>query len=304
MRIVVGTRGSALARTQTQSVVDALAKQRDDLAIEVRVITSTGDRDRETPLGTGGSAGLFTREIEQALLDRSIDLAVHSMKDLPTKGDASLAVVAVPERANPCDALVTATGSDLASLPGGARVGTGSPRRRAQVLAVRDDLVVLPLRGNVDTRVRKLRAGDYDAIVVAWAALDRTGIACCAVDLPLDDFLPAPGQGALAVQARIDDDALNALVASIDHAATHACVTAEREVLVALGGGCAIPMGALAVAARGDRIELRAAVLSPDGKRKLAVSGSDVRARCAELGRRLGEELANAGALGLGGPDQ
>ena len=299
MRIVVGTRGSALARTQTQWVVEALKKQRGDLEVEVSIITSSGDRDRKTPLSAGGSVGLFTRELEGALCDRAIDLAVHSMKDLPTEGDASLVVAAVPQRASPCDALVTKTGSDLASLGSGARVGTGSPRRQAQILALREDLVILPLRGNIDTRVRKLEAGDYDAIVAARAALDRMGIACCAVDLSVNDFLPAPAQGALAIQTRRDDGELSALVASLDHAATHACVTAERELLVGLGGGCAVPLGALGIAVAGDRIELEAAMLSTDGKKKLAASGSDTTARCAELGRKLAAELSEAGARAL-----
>ena len=301
MRIVIGTRGSALALTQTRAVADALKAHRPNLEIEMRIIMSSGDRDRKSDLSAGGSIGLFTKELESALLDRSIDLAVHSMKDLPTTTDPSLVVAAVPERASPCDALITGSGEDLASLEPGARVGTGSPRRRAQILALRRDLQILPLRGNIDTRLRKLERGRYDAIIAARAALDRLvpDMRCRARDLPLDDFLPAPAQGAIAVQTRRDASDLTDLLASMDHPATHACVTAEREVLVALGGGCAIPLGALALPLENELIELRAVMLSLDGTSKCAASGADTRACAAQLGRRVAEQLTHAGALEL-----
>ena len=302
MKILIGTRGSVLARAQARLVIDALARHHPQVEFQVRVITSAGDRDRKIPLPETPSVGFFTRELELALVARTIDVAVHSLKDLPTRVDPSLVLAAVPERASPCDCLVSARSGAVgtfSSLPLGARVGTSSPRRRAQLLALRSDLVVLPLRGNVNTRLRKLREGRYDAVVVARAALERLDLAEDALDLPLDDFLPAPAQGALGVQARCADATVLDILASIDHLPTRACVTAEREVLLALGGGCSLPIGALARILGPDRLELRSAVFSRDGRRKLCASARRPVGEPRELGREVAEELLRAGALTL-----
>jgi hydroxymethylbilane synthase len=278
--IRIGTRASKLALTQTQWVADALMAAHPGLACEIVHITTAGDRQRAQPLPAIGGKGLFTKEIEEALLRGEIDLAVHSFKDLPTRLPDGLVVAAVPERAPANDALIIADSrlqisdwrsknggqeSRVFAVPSGARIGTSSPRRAAQLRHVRPDLRPEPIRGNLDTRLRKLAEGRYDAILVALAGLIRLGLADRATEiLPFDVVLPAPGQGALAIEIRAGDAFVADLVASVNDASAAVAVQAERALLEALGGGCSLPLGAYAELA-GDTLRLRAILLSPDG---------------------------------------
>lgn len=244
--LVVGTRGSALAQAQTSLVVTAFQAQFPDAQVVTRCIRTQGDRDRSSSLRDIGGQGVFVREIEAALLAGEIDLAVHSLKDMPTNSPTGLMVAAYLPREDPRDAIVSRGDLDLASLSPGATVGTSSMRRRAQILHVRPDLVVKDIRGNVNTRLSKLTSGQgYDAIVLALAGLRRLGLEDAAAEiLPLDVMLPAPGQGAIAIQVRSQDAELRELLSSLDHLKTRAAVTAERAFLRAFGAGCRAPVGA------------------------------------------------------------
>ena len=267
-RLVIGTRGSRLALVQAREVSRALSTASSGLEIVLREITTAGDRDRTRSIPSMGETGVFVREIERALLAGEVDVAVHSLKDLPVEQPAGLMVGATPVRGDPRDVLACREASGFDDLPQGARVGTSSVRRAAQLLALRDDLDVQPIRGNVDTRLDKLARGDYDAIVVARAALDRLGRtdACTEVLAP-EVFLPAPGQGALAVEVREGDLDVLRHVASINDTTTFVTTHAERDVLSRLGGGCHLPLGALAEAASDGTFVLRAVLLSEDGRR-------------------------------------
>ena len=295
-RVVIGTRGSALATWQARHVASALSARGGGLRVELRVIRTRGDRALQTPLHAMGDKGLFTREIEEALLAGEVDLAVHSLKDLPTQLPDGLVLGAVPEREDPADVVVSKAAPCLEALPGGAVVLTGSLRRRAQVLHRRPDLNVRDVRGNVPTRLRKLDESDACAIVLARAGLVRLGLAG-RISRRLDpaEFLPACGQGALAVEVRGDDRALSELLRSIDHAASRAAVTAERALLAALGGGCQVPIGAYARTQAGaGTLALTGMVANLDGSRLMrrTVTGACAAGRGAEdLGRRLAELL-------------
>jgi hydroxymethylbilane synthase len=235
----IATRGSALARWQAERIGSLLA---DD--VEYVLVSTTGDRDQHSDLHAIGGQGVFTKEVQQAVLEGNADLAVHSAKDLPPATPEGLVLGAVPERGDPRDALV---GSALADLPTGARVGTGSVRRRAQLAALRPDLTFGPLRGNIETRLRKREERGYDAVVVAFAALERLGLADDATDvLDASVLLPQVGQGALAVECRDDDERARAALRVIDDIEVHRCVGAERSFLRELGGGCDLPCAALA----------------------------------------------------------
>jgi len=261
-----GTRGSALARWQTDHVIGLVRASRPDIQIECEIISTRGDKVLDTPLPLIGGKGVFTEELEAALLGRHIDCAVHSLKDLPTEAQAGLAVAATPPRANVEDVLVSRKGYTIATLPQRAQVGTSSLRRAAQLLKVRPDLVILDLRGNVDTRVRKALAGDsaYDAIVLARAGLERLGHASVISEvIPAGVMLPAPGQGAIAVQSR-DEAEMIEILGVVHHAPTAMAVTAERAFLAGLGGGCSVPVSAYA-SWNGPRLEMRGRVSSPDG---------------------------------------
>ncbi len=256
-------------------MADALIAAHPGLACELVHITTSGDRQRTQPLPQIGGKGLFTKELEEALLRGDVDLAVHSLKDLPTQLTEGLVVAAVPARAPANDALIIADcrlliadwqegKSRVLALPEGARVGTSSPRRAAQLRVARPDLVPVPMRGNLDTRLRKLAEGQADAIVLAYAGLVRLGLAEKATEvLAFDVMLPAPGQGALAIEARAGSEAASLAAAIADPAATVA-TAAERALLDALGGGCSMPLGAYAEAT-GGMLRLRAILLSPDG---------------------------------------
>ncbi len=269
----VGTRGSALARWQADHVAQLLQAAHPALRIEVVVITTRGDQVLDTPLPLIGGKGLFTAELEAALRGGAIDLAVHSLKDLPTENPPGLLICAVPPRAAAHDVLVSRAGHTLATLPPGAVVGTSSTRRAAQLRARRPDLQILDIRGNIPTRIGKAldSQGPYDAIVLARAGLERLGRLDAAIEtLPLDVMLPAPGQGALAVQSR-DEAPTWALLQPIDHATTRLAVTAERAFLAGLGGGCAVPVAAYSEI-DGTTLVLRGRVSAPDGSQQIDVA--------------------------------
>ncbi len=293
--ILFATRPSALARWQTQWVARALESAHPGLTCREEVITTRGDRLLDRPLPEIGGKGLFTQELEAALLSGRVDAAVHSLKDLPTEMPAGLAVGAMPRRAEVRDALVSARGYTLETLPQGAVVGTSSLRRAAQLLAVRPDLQIRPLRGNVDTRVRKALEGQYDAVVLAGAGLVRLGLTeYISQWLPLEVMLPAPGQGALAVQCRADDEATLSLLAAIDDPATRAAVEAERAFLSALGGGCAVPVAAYAEPFPDGTMRLRGFVGSPTGQGFWR--GEAVGAEPHALGQALAARAVGEGA--------
>jgi len=253
----IATRGSALAVAQTELVIRCLTAAHPQLQVELVTIQTRGDQQQHAPLWKLEGYGFFTTQVEAALLDGRADMAVHSFKDMPTQSDARLTVAAIFERLYPEDAMVAASEATcLDDIPQGAKVGTSSPRRMAQLAALRPDLDVRPLRGNVETRVQKVRTGEYDAIVLARAGLERLGMSD-AISFCFDPtvFVAAPGQGALAIQTRADDAATQALVACLNHTPTAVCVQAERAVLAALHPGCHAPVG---VHARrvGDELEI------------------------------------------------
>lgn len=262
----LGTRGSHLALWQARHVQEAIARAQPSTAIEVRTVETRGDVLTDTPLWTQGGQGFFTSEIDQALLSGEIDLAVHSLKDVETETQDGLTIAAVLPRGPVEDVLVSRGHRRLEELPRGARVGTCSLRRRASILRARPDLVCDDLRGNVPTRIARLDQGDYDAIVLAEAGLERLGLAHRIVQrLPAAHFVPAPAQGAIAVMCRKNDEETKALLRLIDDASTHAAVRVERAVLTALEAGCQAPVGVLAEV-KGRRIEARARVWSANGR--------------------------------------
>ncbi len=294
----IGTRGSRLARRQTDQVAGALRAAHPDLAIRIETVRTTGDRDRATPLARLPGVGFFVKDLEQALAEARVDLAVHSLKDVPTRVADGLAVAsAVPERADPRDCLLTSDGLALDALPRGAAVGTSSPRRRAMLLAARPDLAMTDLRGNVETRLRKVADGLCDATVLAAAGLERLGaMDARAVPLATDVVLPAAGQGALGLEHRADDEAVRGWVSAVDHGPTHLAVVAERAVLARLGAGCRTPVGVLGRVAEGGRLHLEASLLSPDGRHRLRRSAEGEAAGAAALGRQLAEAMLADGA--------
>jgi hydroxymethylbilane synthase len=288
MRLVLGTRGSELARAQSLLVAAVLRARGHEVVVEV--VVTRGDKETHAPVPQLGGKGLFTAELEAALHDGAIDLAVHSLQDLPTEDVDGLAIVAVPARADPGDALVAA--ARLAELPAGARIGTASLRRRAMVLRRRPDLVVVDLRGNVGTRLAKVADGALEGVVLATAGLERLG-RTDAIREALD-FLPAPAQGALGVQARADRADVREALGALHDPLAAACTTAERALLHTLGGGCSVPVGALAEPARRGRLHLRACVVSVDGTRCIEAEGDG--ADPAVLGREVAAELVARGA--------
>ena len=292
----LGTRGSPLARWQADWVTAQLRQL--GYQVEQILISTQGDV-RSGPIGSFGGQGVFTKEIQRALLEGQVDLAVHSMKDLPTEVIDGLSVAAIPPREKVGDVLISPGGVTLEQLPAGARVGTGSMRRRAQLLNVRPDLQLIDIRGNVDTRLKKLDSGDYEAIVLAEAGLTRLGLSERILQvLPKSVMLPAVGQGALALETRTSDEATRAAVAKLDDAETHAAVVAERALLATLRGGCLAPVGAWG-RVEGGALKLDAVVLSPDGRERRYGQIEGAPADAANLGRDLAERLAAEGARDL-----
>jgi hydroxymethylbilane synthase len=297
MKLIFATRPSALARWQTQWVITALKAAHPDLICKEKVITTQGDKILDKPLPEIGGKGLFTQELESELLSGSVHCAVHSLKDLPVENPEDLTIGCIPVRAEVRDALISAEGYTLESLPPASVVGTSSLRRAAQVLAARPDLTIASLRGNVDTRLRKALKGQYDAILLAGAGLARLGLEAHVTQwLPLDVMLPAPGQGALAVQCRSYDFETLSLLSSLEDSDTRAAVNAERQFLLGLGGGCAVPVAAYAaVSGQQSAISLTGLVASVDGKRLVKVAGEGTDP--IELGYRLAQEAIAQGAI-------
>lgn len=296
-RLVFASRPSALARWQTQFVIGLLSSTWQDLEYEEKIITTQGDRILDKPLPEIGGKGLFTHELEQALLGGKVDAAVHSLKDLPIEEPPGLVVPVVPERADARDVLACSSGHTLDDLPAGAIIGTSSLRRGAQLKSYREDLEIRSIRGNVDTRIRKAKEGQYHAVVLAAAGVIRLGLLDLVTHyLPLEIMLPAPGQGALAVQCRQDDGRTIELLEAIGHSPTQAAVSAERTFLEALGGGCSLPVGAFAED-MGNSIKLQAVVAAPDGSRILRFSESGSHPQ--RLGRRVADLALREGAAEL-----
>lgn len=302
----LGTRGSQLARWQAEWVAGELTRL--GHTVELIEIATHGDVDRARPIEELGTRGVFTKAIQDALLANEVDIAVHSLKDLPTEPVLGLMLASVPPRESAADVLVEARGASaeiadghlvLASLRDGARVGTGSLRRRAQLLHARPDLVVEEVRGNVDTRLRKLDEGQFDAIVLAQAGLRRLGLADrISSVLPFELMLPAVGQGALGIECRANDDDTLAALRPLNDPATHSAVMAERTLLEQLRGGCMAPIGAFARIER-DQLQLHAVVLNGDGTKRLLASGAVDPEYAEQLGKRVAESLIEQGAAEL-----
>jgi hydroxymethylbilane synthase len=302
----IGTRGSAMALYQANLVRDRLIAARPELAatgmVEIVVIRTTGDRVQNRLLAEIGGKGLFTKEIEEALFDHRIDLAVHSLKDMETALPPGLHIACIPPRDDPRDALVSRDGMGLAALPRGATIGTASLRRRAQLLRHRGDLAILPIRGNVDTRLNKLAAGEVDGLVVALSGLVRLGREAAISEIVSPDImLPAVGQGALAIEARADDADVREFLAPLHDAPSAACVSAERAMLAALDGSCRTPIAGFAEL-DGGVLHLRAVLLSADGGAERRAEGTGPADDPEALGREIGERLRRGAGpeFGLG----
>ncbi|SFP00016.1 hydroxymethylbilane synthase [Geodermatophilus dictyosporus] len=297
----LGTRASQLARTQSQAVADAITAV-SGLPVELVHISTEGDRSAAAIAQLGGT-GVFVTAIRQALLEGTVDVAVHSYKDLPTAPEPGLVLAAVPPREDPRDALVARDGLTLGELPAGARVGTGAPRRVAQLRALGLELDVVPIRGNVDTRMARVVPGDLDAVVLARAGLARLGrLATITETLDPLQVLPAPAQGALAVECRADDERTLEVLAALDDAPTRACVLAERTTLAALEAGCSAPVAAYAELAEGDdgpELYLRASVTALDGSDGVRGSVTGPVGDAERLGREIAADLLDRGAAEL-----
>jgi hydroxymethylbilane synthase len=291
--IRVGTRGSQLALTQTGHIIDALRDKHPSIAFERVIIRTTGDKRQNIPFAAVGTKGMFVKEIEEALLAGEIDFAVHSLKDMPGELPDGLTLSAVPRRADPRDALLS-RGAPLGDLPAGALIGTSSLRRQIQIRKARPDVRVEELRGNLDTRVRKLDEGQYDAIVLACAGLERMGWADRITQrIPEDVSIPAPGQGALALETRAGDDATAAVLASLNDEDTADAVSAERSFQAALNAGCTVPAGAHARIEDGS-LRILAFLADADGSRLVRVERSGPRTEAANIGRKAAEALLSA----------
>ena len=298
----LGSRRSPMAVAQSRQVADMITA-RTGREVELVGVTTLGDVSRAQLTQIGGT-GVFVSALREALLSGEVDLAVHSLKDLPTGPAAGIVLAAVPPRDDPRDVLVARDGVKLADLPAGARIGTGSPRRAAQLLSLRHDLRCVPIRGNAGTRMGKVDAGEVDAVVLAYAGLARIGqVSAISQIFEPDEMLPAPGQGALAVECRDGEPGLAELLGTVDHLASRTAVTAERSLLEALEAGCSAPIGAYAAGT--DQLQMQAAVMSPDGSRMLRAHGSAAGPGAWQLGRDLAAELLRAGASDLiTGPEQ
>ncbi|MFQ5570622.1 MAG: hydroxymethylbilane synthase [Rhodothermales bacterium] len=295
VQLTAGTRRSRLALWQTDHVINTLERQWPGLSCRKQRFDTRGDKTLDVPLPQIGGKGLFTAELEQALRDGTIDFAVHSLKDLPTDPSPGLILGAITNRMNVQDVLVARVSCTLHSLPPGATVGTSSLRRAAQLLHVRSDLHIEPIRGNVETRVRKVQEGPYDATVMAAAGLERLGLEGHISEyMSLDLLLPAAGQGALAVQCRADDRETLAFLAAINDDNARRATTAERSFLSALGGGCSTPIGAFAQVNDDGHLDMRAIVASIDGEVMIRIQGTGTDAQ--ELGQALAQEALERGA--------
>ena len=293
--LTIGTRGSALARWQTDWAIAQLGAAWNGLNCQTKLFTTSGDRILDKPLPEIGGKGLFTEELENALRSGEIDLAVHSLKDLPIDDSTGLIIGAICTREDARDVLISRESWTLATLPPSARVGTSSLRRAAQLRAARPDLILLPLRGNVDTRIRKAIQGEYEAIVLAAAGVIRLGLAKHIGEyLSFEVMLPAPGQGAMAVQCRADDSVTRDLLTTLDDPDSRAAVTAERAFLNELGGGCSAPVAAYAQRDSTSTFQMTGLVASVDGQRVIRISGEG--SEPAALGAELAQLALTQGA--------
>lgn len=293
----LGTRGSALARWQAEWVAGRLREA--GVEVDLVPISTRGDRQQVGPIGAIGAPGVFTKELQRALLESEVDLAVHSLKDLPTDPVEGLILGAVPARGPVADVLICREASSLANLPSGATVGTGSLRRRAQLWHARPDLRMQDVRGNVETRLRKLLDGEFDALVLAQAGLERLNLAQHVTEiLPSGIMLSAPGQGALGIEVRRDDARRLAVLATLDDPGTHRAVIAERALLATLRGGCLAPVGAWG-RVEGETLHVEGVVLSHDGQRRLAASAQGELRQAAQLGAEAAQALLDQGAAAL-----
>lgn len=300
MHLVFATRPSTLARTQTQWVIRELTRIHPGLTCEEKIIATQGDKILNKPLPEIGGKGLFTQELESELISGAVHCAVHSLKDLPIENSTGLTIGCVPRRADARDVLISAQSYSLAQLPKGSPVGTSSPRRSAQVLAIRPDLEIYSLRGNVETRIRKAMDGQYTAIILAAAGISRLGLDESVSEwLSFQEMLPAPGQGALAVQCRANDHSTLALLAGLEDHQARKSVTAERQLLLELGGGCTAPIAAYAEAPNNQDgiIHLQGRVLTHDGRQVINVSGRGIDA--VLLGSQLAQQALAHGASEL-----
>lgn len=297
--IRVGTRGSRLALIQTELTLAVLHDTHPEVDFEIVTVTTQGDANQTAPLA-GLGLGVFVKEIERRLETGDIDMAVHSLKDMPTVLPEGMTLGAVLERADPRDALVSHRGATLDAIPPGTKIGTSSPRRQAQIAARRPDLEIVPIRGNVDTRLRKAAGEECDATVIAVAGLDRMGMADVITEyLSPEEFVPPPGQGAMAVEIRADDARTAEVIASANHAPTTAAVTAERSFLEALGGGCQVPVGAYAKGGAGGALHLTVFMASADGSAVYRASVDGAASQPAALAAKAWDELRAKGALAL-----
>ena len=295
-KIVIGSRGSQLALWQANWVKSELERLHSNVDINIRVITTSGDKIQDVPLAKIGGKGLFVKEIEEALLANEIDLAVHSMKDVPMELPTELGISVITKRENPLDALISKNGEKLADLPQGATIGTSSLRRSSQLLKYRDDFKIHPLRGNVDTRLRKVEEGKYDAILLASAGLNRLGWANrITEEISHDILLPAMGQGALGIETRLDDTKIYDLISTLNHEQTHYAVSAERSLVGRLDGGCQVPIGAYARVEKG-LITLKGLVASLDGEVIYKLENVGPVDDAINIGQELGSKLLKMGA--------
>jgi hydroxymethylbilane synthase len=293
--MICGTRGSELALAQTQLVIDALSAKAPGTVVKRRLVVTSGDRFARRSIGELGEVGAFVSDIDELLAKGVIDFAVHSLKDVPTQLKDDIEIAAVLPRGDPRDFLVSPV--PLSALPPGARVGTSSPRRQAQVLRVRPDLAVVPLRGNVPTRVRKVGGGDMEAAVVAKAGLDRLMVRPAGHALPLEDFVPAPGQAAIAVVARKGSTESHKL-RLVDHKPTRVAVETERSIMKTLGAGCTAPVGIYA-AARGGKVSVLAMVLSLDGRKCVKMDAVFAGTNAKRGAKRFADQLCQLGGGSL-----
>lgn len=293
----LGSRGSALALAQSNHVKGRLELLFPDLRVELKIIKTTGDRLADASLSSIGGKGVFTKELEEALLSKTVDLAVHSLKDLPTELPAGLAVGAILEREDPRDCMVARFGEQLMELPRGSVIGTSSLRRQAQIRAVKKGVRIEDLRGNLDTRLARVAAGDFSAVVVAYAGVRRLGrVGDVTEVLPLNLILPAPGQGFVAVETRADDPSTQVWVSRLNHEPSRLAAAAEREFLSALGGGCRVPIAAYA-RREGDQLVLDGRVTSVDGKKDVKGRQAGPPQDAAQIGLTLARRLLEEGAL-------
>ena len=298
--IIIGTRSSKLALWQADYVAEQLRREYPGLRVEKKLMTTKGDKILDAPLAKIGGKGLFTKELEVEMLRGGIDLAVHSLKDMPTEVPEGLVLAAITKRFDPGDAVVSPKYKAFQDLPLGAKVGTSSLRRKAQLLHARPDLVIRDLRGNVNTRLRKLEEEDFDAVILAVAGLKRLGFADRITDvLPRDMCLPAVGQGALAIETRAEDTEMQSMLAFLRDADTVYCAQAERAFLASVEGGCQVPVGVYASVRESAGLEVEAVIASLDGQRLYRDKLQGTREEAAKLGSALADRLLAAGGLAI-----